>query len=229
MRILIIEDDVVISTNLYDFLTSCGHAVDAAGDGVTGAHLAIRDPFDAIVLDVGLPGMDGMKLCHKLRTEAQIDTPILMLTARDTLKDKLQGFDCGADDYLVKPFALKEVEARLIALHKRSGGRVTMKTLIVGDLTLDPRTLEIRFRKTAVKLTPKCLRLLETLMLEPGRVLSRTQLENAVWGDTLETSDTLRTHMHVLRRALVEAGGYDPIETVHGLGYRLAANAPAQT
>ncbi|HET7158606.1 MAG TPA: winged helix-turn-helix domain-containing protein, partial [Burkholderiales bacterium] len=107
--------------------------------------------------------------------------------------------------------------------------RVTMKTLVVGELTLDPHSLAVSFRQTAVKLTPKCLRLLETLMLEPGRVLSRKQLENAVWGDSLETSDTLRTHMHVLRRALVEAGGYDPIETVHGLGYRLAANAPAQT
>jgi len=229
MRILIIEDDVAISTNIYDYLTSRGHTVDAAGDGVTGLHLAVRDRFDAVVLDLGLPGMDGMKLCRKLRTEAQIDTPVLMLTARDTLSDKLQGFDCGADDYLVKPFALKEVEARLLALHKRSSGRVTSKTLRAGELSLDPRSLEIRFRETAVKLTPKCIRLLETLMLEPGRVFSRAQLESAVWGDTLETSDTLRSHMHLLRRALIDAGGYDPIETAHGLGYRIAGHAPAQT
>ncbi|MES2564497.1 MAG: response regulator transcription factor [Pseudomonadota bacterium] len=229
MRILIIEDDVAISTNLYDFLTARGHTVDAAGDGVTGLHLAVRDPFDAIVLDVGLPGLDGMKLCQKLRTEAQIDAPVLMLTARDTLKDKLQGFDSGTDDYLIKPFALREVEARLLALHKRSSRRVTTKTLIVGALSLDPRTLDIRFGGAAVKLAPKCMRLLEVLMLDPGRVHSRAHLETAVWGDTLETSDTLRSHMHVLRRALIEAGGYDPIETVHGLGYKLAANAPDAT
>jgi DNA-binding response OmpR family regulator len=98
----------------------------------------------------------------------------------------------------------------------------------VAELTLDARTLEIRFRDVPVKLTPKSIRLLETLMLEPGRVFSRGQLENAVWGDSLATSDTLRSHMHILRRALVESGGYDPIETVHGLGYKLYPNAPAK-
>ena len=147
-------------------------------------------------------------------------------TARDTLADKLQGFECGADDYLVKPFALKEVEARLLALHKRASGRVTQKALVAGDLRLDPRTFEIRFKGREVKLPPKCIRLLETLMVEPGRVYSRAQLESAVWGDTHETSDTLRSHMHVLRRQLTEAGGSDPIQTVHGLGYRLVLRDP---
>lgn len=226
MRILIIEDDRTIATNLYDFLTARGHAVDAAGDGVTGLHLAVIQPFDAIVLDIGLPGMDGLKLCEKLRSEAHLDTPLLMLTARDTLQDKLHGFGSGADDYLVKPFALKEVEARLLALHKRSSGRVTSKTLVAGDLTFDPRTLEVRFAGAQVKLPPKCIKLLETMMSEPGRLFSRAQLERAVWGDAQETSDTLRSHMHILRRALVECGGYDPIETSHGLGYRLLPDAP---
>ena len=227
MRVLIIEDDRAIATNLYDFLTDAGHAVDAAGDGITGLHLAITQPFDAIVLDIGLPGLDGVKLCNKLRTEAQLDTPILMLTARDTLEDKLRGFDCGADDYLVKPFALREVEARLKALNKRSSRRVTDKSLAAGDLTLDPRTLAIRFAGRDVKLPPKCIKLLELMMRDPGRVFSRSELESAVWGDQQETSDTLRSHMHLLRRALVEAGRYDPIETVHGFGYRLLAHAPA--
>jgi DNA-binding response OmpR family regulator len=143
------------------------------------------------------------------------------------LTDKLQGFDCGADDYLVKPFELKEVEARLLALHRRSTGRVTLKPLVAGELSLDPRTLEIRFRSRQVKLPPKCIKLLEALMAEPGRVYNRAHLEREVWGDTHETSDTLRNHMHVLRRALVDAGGYDPVETVHGLGYRLLPDAPA--
>src|SRR5258708_7055964 len=102
MRVLIIEDDRSIATNLYDFLTTRGHSVDAAADGVTGLHLAVTQTFDTIVLDIGLPGLDGVKLCDKLRREAQIDTPVLMLTARDTLQDKLHGFDSGADDYLVK-------------------------------------------------------------------------------------------------------------------------------
>ena len=125
MHILIIEDDPAIATNLYDFLEGRGHSVDAAADGVTGLHLAITQPFDGILLDLGLPGMDGITLCRKLRQEAHLDTPVLMLTARDMLEDKLKGFESGADDYLVKPFALKEVEARLVAMHKRHSGKVT--------------------------------------------------------------------------------------------------------
>jgi DNA-binding response OmpR family regulator len=225
VRLLIIEDDPAIAANLYDYLEERGHVVDAAADGVTGLHLAVTGGFDAIVLDLGLPGMDGLALCRKLRDEARNDTPVLMLTARDTLQDKLDGFTRGTDDYLVKPFALKEVEARLSALHKRRGGRVAGKPLTAGDLTLDPRSLLIHFRGKEVKLPPKCVRLLEAMMAEPDRVHSRKHLETAVWGDEQQTSDTLRSHMHVLRRELVQAGGYDPVENVHGLGYRLVLHA----
>ena len=119
MHILIIEDDLAIAANLYDFLESRGHSADAAANGIAGLHLAVTQRFDGILLDLGLPGMNGITLCRKLREESQIDTPVLMLTARDTLEDKLEGFENGADDYLVKPFALKEIEARLIAMHKR--------------------------------------------------------------------------------------------------------------
>ena len=227
MKILIIEDDHSIATNVYDFLSARGHTVDAAADGVTGLHLAITHAFDAIVLDIGLPGIDGIRVCAKLRDEAHIDTPVLLLTARDTLNDKLKGFEHGADDYLVKPFALKELEARLTALHKRSSGRVTDKVMAAGDLTLDPRSLLIRFAGAEVKLPPKCIRLLELMIAQPGRVFSRSELEHAVWGDAQETSDTLRSHMHLMRRALIEAGGYDPVETVHGMGYRLVEHGPA--
>lgn len=229
MRILIIEDDKTIATNLYDFFSTRGHTVDAAADGVTGLRLALTHVFDAIVLDLGLPGMDGMKLCQRLRSEARLETPVLVLTARDTLNDKIQGFEGGADDYLVKPFALREVEARLMALHRRSSGRVTPKLLQAGALVLDPRTLEVRFAENDVKLPPKCIKLLEVFMREPGRLFNRADLEQAVWGDAQETSDTLRSHMHILRRALLERGGYDPIETVHGLGYRLRPHAPPPT
>ncbi len=221
MHILIIEDDPAIATNLYDFLEARGHAVDAAADGITGLHLAITQHFDGILLDLGLPGMDGITLCRKLRQEAHLDMPVLMLTARDTLEDKLKGFEHGADDYLVKPFALREVEARLVAMHKRHSGKVTTRMLETGDLSFDPKTMSINFAGSAVKLPPKCIRLLALMLGEPGRVFSRKELESGVWGDTQETSDTLRSHMHELRRALIRAGGYDPIETVHGLGYRL--------
>jgi DNA-binding response OmpR family regulator len=221
VRVLIIEDDPAIAANLYDFLEAQGHVVDAAADGVTGLHLAVTGQFDAIVLDLGLPGMDGAMVCRKLRDEAHDDTPVLMLTARDTLEDKLEGFARGADDYLVKPFALKEAEARLLALHKRRAGRVTSRALAAGDLTFDPASLTTRFRGEDVKLPPKCMRLLQVLMTQPNRVFSRQELETEVWGQEQETSDTLRSHMHVLRRELAQAGGYDPIENVHGLGYRL--------
>jgi DNA-binding response OmpR family regulator len=224
VRILIIEDDPAIAANLYDFLEAAGHTVDAAADGVTGLHLAVTGGFDGIVLDIALPGMSGMSLCRKLREEAHNDTPVLMLTARDTLEDKLEGFSSGADDYLVKPFALREVEARLAALHKRRSGQAARRALAAGDLTLDPQTFEIRFAGNDVKLPPKCIRLLEALMAQPNRVYSRKELEAAVWGEPQETSDTLRSHMHVLRRELARAGGHDPIENVHGLGYRLVAH-----
>lgn len=223
MRVLIIEDDPAIAANLYDFLEARGHGVDAAADGVTGLHLAVTGRFDAIVLDLGLPGMDGATLCRKLRDEAHDNTPVLMLTARDTLEDKLEGFSRGADDYLVKPFALKEVEARIAALHKRRAGRVTARPLTAGGLAFDPAAMTATFNGSAVRLPPKCLRILQVLMGHPNRVYSRRELEADVWGREQDSSDTLRSHMHVLRRELSQAGGYDPIENVHGLGYRLVA------
>jgi len=221
MRILIIEDDATIAANLYDFLAARGHDVDAAADGITGLHLAVTQDFDVIVLDLGLPGMNGLTLTQKLRDDAHRATPILMLTTRDTLDDKLDGFARGADDYLVKPFSLKEVEARLNALHKRSSGRVTTQLLEVGALTLDPKTMGVCFAGNDVRLPPKCLRILELLMRDPGRVISRDEIERLVWGEPQETSDTLRSHLSTLRRALTAAGGHDPIETLHGIGYRI--------
>jgi DNA-binding response OmpR family regulator len=229
MRILIIEDDPDIASNLYDFLEAAGHTVDAAPDGITGLHLASSGQFDCIVLDIGLPRLDGNVLCRRLRDVARIDTPVLMITARDTLDDKLKGFDHGADDYLVKPFALKEVEARLSALHRRHRGKSTQRMLTAGALTLDPRTLRVSYRGADVKLPPKCLSLLEIIMSQPDKIHTRDELENAAWGDKQQTSDTLRTHMHVLRRALTQAGGDDPIETVHGMGYRLSVGEASGT
>jgi len=221
VRILIIEDDPGIAGNLYDYLESRGHGVDAAPDGVSGLNLASTGDFDCILLDIGLPRMDGLALCRRLREDAHKDTPVLMITARDTLDDKLKGFQHGADDYLVKPFELKEVEARLVALHRRHARRVTQQPLVAGDIVLDPKTMSVTVAGGAVALPPKCVRLLETLMAEPDRTHNRAGLESAVWGKAQETSDTLRVHMHLLRRALTGAAGYDPIKTLHGVGYRL--------
>jgi DNA-binding response OmpR family regulator len=221
MRLLIIEDDADIAANLYDYLENRGHVVDVATNGVMGFQLATTQHWDAILLDVALPGMSGLELCQKLRDEAQQDTPILMLTAHDTLEDKIKGFTCGVDDYLVKPFALQEVEIRLIALHKRYHGKVADSVRRVGDIVLDMKIFSVELRGKAVKLPPKCLRILDLLMQHPNKVFSRASIESALWGELQEDSDTLRTHIYALRRTLAEHGMKDAIETVHGLGYKL--------
>ena len=223
MRVLIIEDDLDIATNLYEFLEGRGCVVDMARDGVSGMHLAVSGEFDAIVLDLGLPGMDGLRLCSKLRREARQDVPVLILTARDVLDDKLTAFDCGADDYLVKPFALREVEARLKALVARRRGRVVNRKLVHGAIAFDPGNMAVSVDGRPVHLSRKCLRLLEMMMSAPNRVYSRAELEQELWGDEHPQSDSLRSHMHLLRRALTDASGLSPIETVHGVGYRFAA------
>ena len=229
MRVLIIEDDLDIATNLYEFLEGRGCVVDMARDGVSGMHLAVSGEFDAIVLDLGLPGMDGLSLCSKLRREARLDVPVLILTARDVLDDKLTAFDCGADDYLVKPFALREVEARLKALVARRRGRVVNRKLVHGAIAFDPGNMAVSVDGRPVHLSRKCLRLLEMMMSAPNRVYSRAELEQELWGDEHPQSDSLRSHMHLLRRALTDASGPSPIETVHGDGYRFSAADVGQT
>ncbi|MYN16783.1 response regulator [Rugamonas sp. FT107W] len=221
MRVLIIEDESDIAINLYDYLEGAGYQVDIAPNGLTGLHLALTQTWDALLLDLSLPGMDGLQLCRKLREQAGSDVPVLMLTARDTLDDKLSGFSHGADDYLVKPYSLKEVGARLHALIKRARGRVTSAVLQCADIRLDPDRLHVERAGRVVKLSPKCLQLLHILMLAPDRVIRRAELETAIWGEPLADSDTLRTHVYSLRRALTAAGEPDLIETTHGYGYRI--------
>lgn len=221
MKVLIIEDDADIAINLYEYLESGGCEVDVASNGVMGLHLAVTQHWDAILLDLSLPGMDGLAVCRKLREEARRDTPVLMLTAKDTLDDKLQGFVQGADDYLVKPFSLKEVDARLTALVKRYKGQVAQAALCCADVRFDLSTLNVERAGRPVKLPPKCLHLLRILMQTPNRVFGRMELETEVWGGQLPDSDTLRAHVYTLRRALTANGEDDLIETVHGLGYRL--------
>lgn len=221
VRILVIEDDRDIAANLNDFLGGLGHVVDMAADGITGMHLAVTDNYDVILLDLNLPGMNGLEISRKLRQDARKDTPILMLTARDTLDDKLSGFEHGADDYLVKPFSLREVVARMEALHKRYVGAVSHRVWQVAGLEFDPQSMRVTRNGQPIKLSRKCLQLLEVLIQQPGKVFSRDELEIAVWGDTLDNSDTLRSHMHTLRRAINVPGTSELIENVRGLGYRL--------
>ena len=221
MNILLIEDNQDLAANLADYLEEQGHVIDAAADGITGLHLAVVNDYDVIVLDLMLPGMDGLDVCRKLRDEAQKDTPVLMLTARDTVDDKLAGFSSGADDYLVKPFSLRELHARLQALVKRHKSLFNKKVLQVADLELDLGTLEIRRGDIPIALTPIGNKLLELLMRESPRVVKRRQLEQAIWRDEPPDSDALRTHIHSLRMAIDKRFDKPLLQTVRGIGYRL--------
>jgi len=221
MRILVIEDNRDIAANLGDFLDDRGHTVDFAADGITGLHLAVVNDYDAIVLDLNLPGLDGLEVCRKLRNEARKQTPVLMLTARDALEQKLAGFESGADDYLVKPFALQEVEARLTVLLRR-GKSPGPRVLKVAELEYNLDTLEVVREGRKVNLNPTALKILQSLMEASPSVVTRQELETRVWGEELPDSDSLRVHIHGLRAALDKPFSRPLIHTRHGIGYRLA-------
>ncbi|MDR2012355.1 MAG: response regulator transcription factor [Rhodanobacter sp.] len=220
MHILVIEDNNDIAANIGDFLVDKGHTVDFAGDGATGMHLATTDNFDVIVLDLGLPGMDGLEVCQRLRQEARQQTPVLMLTARDTLDDKLTGFDSGADDYMVKPFALQELAARLEVLGRRGKGNKG-RLLQLADLSFDLDSLMISRGGKLIQLNPIGMKLLQALMEAAPSVVTRQELEMCVWGETLPDSDSLRVHIHGLRNVIDKPFDKPLIQTRHGIGYHM--------
>lgn len=219
MRILVIEDNSDIAANIGDFLADKGHVVDFAGDGVTGLHLAVVNDFDAIVLDLGLPGMDGLEVCRKLRQEARRQTPVLVLTARDALENKLTGFESGADDYMVKPFALQELAARLEVLGRRGKGQKS-RILTLADLTYNLDTLVVIREGKSIQLNPIGLKLLHALMDAAPAVVT-PGLGDACVGEELPDSDSLRVHIHGLRAAIDKPFGKPLIQTRHGIGYRM--------
>ena len=216
--ILLVEDNHDIAEMVGDHLEQQGYEVDYAADGVTGLHLAVSQDFDAIILDLMLPGMDGLEVCRKLREDAGKSTPLLMLTARD---DKVAGLDAGADDYLVKPFDLEELDARMRAMLRRAGGDVAAELLTVADLQVNTGTLEVRRQGQEIDLTPIGLKLLTTLMKASPKVLSRTALERAVWGDVAPDSDALRSHLYNLRKAVDKPFAYPLLHNIPGMGYCL--------
>ncbi len=229
LRILVIEDNPDLAANMIDYLSARGHIVDAAGDGQIGLRLATTREFDVILLDLILPRLDGISLCRHLREDAGKTTPILMLTARDSLEDKIAGLEAGADDYLVKPFALREVTARIRALARRAGSVPAKGRLTVGDLTFDTTTYHVIRGGVVIDLPPIPLRLLEVLMRASPRVLPREELERAAWGDAPPDSDALRAHLHILRNAIDKPFGQPLLQTLRGIGWQLAdpnASAP---
>ena len=221
MHILIVEDNPDILANVIDYLQLKGYTVDCAQDGLGGLHLAVTKSYDLIVLDVMLPGIDGYQICKRLREDARLDIPIIMLTARDTLDDRIRGLDTGADDYLVKPFALSELLARIQAVLRRSQG-ARKRELRVGDLIFDTDTLHVQRGGQQLKIHPFGLKLLATLMQKSPAVVRREVLENELWGDDCPDSDSLRSHIHQLRLVVDKPFATPLLHTVHGIGYRLA-------
>lgn len=221
MRVLVIEDHPDLAANVGDYLSSQGHTVDFAADGPTGLARAQAGGADVIILDRLLPGLDGASLCRRLRGQG-VNTPVLMLTALDAVADRVDGLAAGADDYLVKPFALSELAARLGALHRRASGTVADQVLRVADLECDPGTAEVRRAGKPITLTRAERRLLEILLRRSPRLVTRAELERALWGDDAPDGDVLRAHLHNLRAAVDKPFPTKLIHTVHGEGYRLA-------
>ncbi|MCD5994822.1 response regulator transcription factor [Pseudomonas sp. CDFA 602] len=220
MNILVIEDHRDIHDNLVEFFELRGHAVEGALDGLSGLHLAASKPFDAIILDIMLPGIDGNQICQSLRQYSKSEVAIVMLSARDELEDRLIGFKVGADDYITKPFAMSEVLARIEAVVGRRQ-RKDNRIMVVADLTYDLDTLEVCRAGKPLKLNPTNMKLLELLMRKSPHIVMRAEMEHLVWGRDAPNNSSLRSNVHLLRRALDDGFDFPLLHTAHGLGYKL--------
>ncbi len=222
--LLLVEDHADIAEMMTSYFEGRGFSMDYAADGLTGLHLAVKNDYDAIILDIMLPGLDGLEICEKLRIEARNSTPIIMLTARDTLDDKIVGFNHGADDYMIKPFAIAELEARVLSQIRRSRGEVTRDLLVIADLEINTSTMSVERQGQRLNLTPTGFQILTILMKASPAVVMRQTLEQKVWGDILPDSDTLRSHMYNLRKIVDKPFDQQLIQTVQSSGYQLVAD-----
>lgn len=221
MHVLLIEDNEDLAANIMDYLGLKDCQVDHAMDGVRGLNLARRGRHDVIILDVMIPGIDGLEVCRALRHDDHLQTPILMLTARDTLSDKLAGFDAGTDDYLTKPFSLEELYVRLRALGRRPRTAPPADELRIHDLVMNLGTMEVHRQQQALQLNAACFKILRELLTASPNVVTREQLEEVLWGTWQPASDVLRTHVYELRRIVDKPFETTLIHTVRGVGYRL--------
>lgn len=224
MHLLIVEDNRDLAIELADYFEAQGDTIDAAADGVTGLHLAIVNQYDAVVLDLSLPGIGGLELCRRLRQEADRWVPVLMLTARDTVADRIAGFEQGADDYLVKPFSLKELKLRLHSIVRRHDGMYRTTLLTVDGLELNSDTRVVKRDDKVLELTVIEFQILEMLMRRSPSVVSRDEISVKIWGDEVPDCDALRVHIHHLRNAIDKTFDTPLLHTVRGIGYRLTTN-----
>lgn len=219
--ILIVEDHQDLAANIGDYLEAGGFAPDFAADGPSAVNLAAENPYDAIVLDIMLPGFDGYEVCRRLRQQVGLSVPIIMLTARDQLDDKILGFEQGADDYLIKPFEMKELEARLKAHIRRNRGELEGNTLQVEDLIFDPASMRISRAGNSIKVSPIAIHVLKILMRESPKLVTREKIEHEIWGEDTPDSDALRSHLYNLRKNIDKPYERKLIHTISGLGYKL--------
>ena len=221
-RVLIVEDNAALAANLFEFLGEDDYVLDLAPDGLTALHLAASHHYDVIVMDVMLPGLSGFEVCRRLRDDLGCATPILFMTAKDAIEDKVTGFRYGGDDYLVKPFDLRELVLRIEALRRRPGS--ARASLRAGAISFDPGTLKVGLENhPSLTLSGSAAHLFEALIRAYPKFVSYDALHGTLWPDGEADTHTLRTHVYLLRRQLHDAFGVPLIKTVHGRGYRLVA------
>lgn len=221
IKVLLVEDNQPLAEAVTEHLEMAGLVVDYAADGHTGTHLATKEHYDVLVLDVMLPGMDGFAICQRVRNDSKSDVPVIFLTARDQIDDKLSGFDAGGDDYLVKPFNPDELVARIHSLVKRFRGEFNKKQLTVADLSLDLDTMEVQRDGQTLKVSPTGIQILKVLMNQSPKVISKERLSEMLWDDATLQSDVLRSHLYLLRKVVDKPFDRALIQTVPGLGVKI--------
>jgi DNA-binding response OmpR family regulator len=221
IRVLIVEDHAALAANLFEFLGEQRYVLDFAADGLTALHLVAINHYDVIVLDVMLPGLTGFELCQRIRHDLRCATPLILMTAKDQIDDKINGFSKGADDYLVKPFHLRELALRIEALHRRHRG--VESALHAADVSFDPGTLKVQVGTDTprLELSGTAARIFEALIRAYPRFIAYEQLHETLWEGRDSDMNTLRTHIYALRKLLQDAFGIPLIKTLHGRGYRL--------
>jgi DNA-binding response OmpR family regulator len=220
LNVLVVEDQQSIARNIADYMEAKGHSFDFASQGKQGLDLALEHHFDLIILDLNLPKMDGLEVCQQIRKHANRHIPILMLTARDSIDDKVSGFTAGADDYLTKPFSLQELEVRCLALSRRHLLQ-TSDILTIGPLTIDRQRKQVSRDNNVLDLHAMGVRILTVLAEAYPQVVSRSTLTQKIWGDEPTESDAMRSHIYQLRNILDKPFDYPILKTVHGVGFTL--------
>lgn len=221
-RLLIVEDDRDLARNLIDFLEIQGYVTDYAADGHGALGLLACNEYDLVVLDMMLPGIDGLSICSRIRQQMRSKVPVVMLTARDEVDTKVAAFDIGADDYVVKPASLREIEARIRALIRRAGSKSDSDLLVIGDLRMDVGKMKIERAGQPIILPPVPTRILMLLMRRSPNVVHRLAIHREIWGEEPGDNHALIVHMHTLRNAVDKPFGRQIIHTVRGFGYRIA-------